>query len=93
MRGKAWVPLPFFADSWITPAYAGKSGRGSTGGFLYRDHPRLCGEKLALAGQFTGKIGSPPPMRGKDTSAASVMPSWGITPAYAGKSTDGTVAI
>ena len=28
-------------------------------------------------------------MRGKDTSAASVMPSWGITPAYAGKSTDG----
>ena len=86
MRGKAWVPLPFFADSWITPAYAGKSGRGSTGGFLYRDHPRLCGEKHLPS--IVNKVlkGSPPPMRGKGQMAVQVNRENRITPAYAGKS-------
>ena len=46
MRGKGqhqYIPVQ---ERGITPAYAGKSGRGSAGGFLYRDHPRLCGEKF-----------------------------------------------
>ena len=29
----------------ITPAYAGKSGRGSQKPASREDHPRLCGEK------------------------------------------------
>ena len=45
MRGKVGNALSKLASSRITPAYAGKSGRGSAGGFLHRDHPRLCGEK------------------------------------------------
>ena len=66
MRGKAQNKLFWFVHFGITPAYAGKSIIHHSGTFVKRDHPRLCGEKLALAGQFTGKVGSPPPMRGKE---------------------------
>ena len=33
---------------------------------VFRDHPRLCGEKTSLRCQGGTKSGSPPPMRGKE---------------------------
>ena len=45
MRGKVQSGEAVTQICGITPAYAGKSGRCSTGCFLHRDHPRLCGEK------------------------------------------------
>ena len=50
------------------------------------DHPRLCGEKQQL--EYSTKLdkGSPPPMRGKETSGRNRSAAAGITPAYAGKS-------
>ena len=45
MRGK----VPQFSQiqicDGITPAYAGKSRYLCNVGYLWRDHPRLCGEK------------------------------------------------
>ena len=67
MRGKVPEHLADKIAHRITPAYAGKSGKAPAETERQRDHPRLCGEKLALAGKFTGKVGSPPPMRGKVT--------------------------
>ena len=70
----------------ITPAYAGKRSRQYASAVLFRDHPRLCGEKRQNQSNITQSGGSPPPMRGKDTPAGAASPPAGITPAYAGKS-------
>ena len=69
----------------ITPAYAGKSRRGSAGCFLHRDHPRLCGEKSSMYVLVIPSAGSPPPMRGKARANLGYGNKIGITPAYAGK--------
>ena len=52
------------------------------------DHPRLCGEKQTGAESEEMLPGSPPPMRGKASGFDSVTAVFGITPAYAGKSTN-----
>ena len=86
MRGKAARNRIRLWRRRITPAYAGKS----FGDYLIdndiKDHPRLCGEKLAFAYPRTFAIGSPPPMRGKVIEACRKYNADRITPAYAGKS-------
>ena len=52
----------------------------------YRDHPRLCGEKVPSRCKMTHSFGSPPPMRGKAYHGKTYSSTLGITPAYAGKS-------
>ena len=71
---------------WITPAYAGKSLQPARSSQLRRDHPRLCGEKDLTKDTLHWYKGSPPPMRGKGTQQTQNGGDWGITPAYAGKS-------
>ena len=65
MRGKAVNAHVTFLHVGITPAYAGKSQRLPPAEYPDQDHPRLCGEKLETRHDFTEKLGSPPPMRGK----------------------------
>ena len=74
-------PLRF----WITPAYAGKSGFGSSSSAECWDHPRVCGEKWRIRWKNTQTTGSPPRMRGKAMPRLFLFPFWRITPAYAGK--------
>ena len=50
----------------ITPAYAGKSAEDTTQLCCHGDHPRLCGEKETNAQKIKERLGSPPPMRGKE---------------------------
>ena len=69
----------------ITPAYAGKRSCARCGILIFRDHPRLCGEKIVLHWEKSITIGSPPPMRGKARKFHFTTSSSGITPAYAGK--------
>ena len=45
MRGKAGCKISRLRCGRITPAYAGKSGSHTSNKIIYRDHPRLCGEK------------------------------------------------
>ena len=52
---------------------------------IYRDHPRVCGEKSKPATVQAGHKGSPPRMRGKDFPHSFQHFHIGITPAYAGK--------
>ena len=70
----------------ITPAYAGKS----FGSFCFlsfrQDHPRVCGEKQAAVALPQPVLGSPPRMRGKAQGQVMAGFAFGITPAYAGKS-------
>ena len=87
MRGKGIKRGRFLAPIRITPAYAGKSLRRAPQRPLYRDHPRVCGEKFLTAKALCLPPGSPPRMRGKAGSVALPVRCSGITPAYAGKST------
>ena len=65
MRGKVVVPVKSSACCRITPAYAGKSCPAVYGNRLAQDHPRVCGEKVAIARLLPCLLGSPPRMRGK----------------------------
>ena len=86
MRGKAWLLYHRGELFRITPAYAGKSADRQVVIVRQWDHPRLCGEKPALAGATRCISGSPPPMRGKVDQQSMLCSCKGITPAYAGKS-------
>ena len=85
MRGKVLVGVVLPQCDRITPAYAGKSRTHTAVSSAYKDHPRLCGEKLLPALHTTSMLGSPPPMRGKVDVEFKSGESRGITPAYAGK--------
>ena len=52
----------------------------------HRDHPRVCGEKSPFSLFRPPHLGSPPRMRGKGISCCCRKRPGGITPAYAGKS-------
>ena len=85
MRGKVRMHEGKLAMDRITPAYAGKRSCARCGILIFRDHPRLCGEKIVLHWEKSITIGSPPPMRGKARKFHFTTSSSGITPAYAGK--------
>ena len=87
MRGKVGTLHCKSSVNGITPAYAGKSARWSGLRGLDRDHPRVCGEKVALLRIKPLTLGSPPRMRGKVYKQLKEVSQYGITPAYAGKST------
>ena len=65
MRGKDIAEPETCPQIGITPAYAGKSFATISSEAPFRDHPRLCGEKLPAISLDTYTSGSPPPMRGK----------------------------
>ena len=86
MRGKGRRNGRAFPGNGITPAYAGKSADEETFGYQEAYHPRVCGEKRSCHQPECLRPGSPPRMRGK-VSVFSLPPTtFGITPAYAGKS-------
>ena len=65
MRGKELTSSSGIQQIRITPAYAGKRVFCLTKEQVYKDHPRLCGEKRQSSGGGGRRVGSPPPMRGK----------------------------
>ena len=86
MRGKVSGSTQQQRRRRITPAYAGKSGNVDHDYAYIEDHPRLCGEKKKSGYSCAKHVGSPPPMRGKDSRCSELACDAGITPAYAGKS-------
>ena len=86
MRGKVGLLVLSLKTTRITPAYAGKSGSYTSNKIVYRDHPRLCGEKYFCTVCIMRTKGSPPPMRGKVSFRFFYGGILRITPAYAGKS-------
>ena len=65
VRGKVSCTRPLVRTERITPACAGKSYGAQTPSGGYGDHPRVCGEKFALATLHWLMRGSPPRVRGK----------------------------
>ena len=85
MRGKGPCQALRHDVDGITPAYAGKSSGCCRTQSPYRDHPRLCGEKVVKKLAKMLREGSPPPMRGKVVPSTPKRKTMRITPAYAGK--------
>ena len=85
MRGKVSGQRRFYGKAGITPAYAGKSVSLNVLTPVFRDHPRVCGEKCKPECPDPCISGSPPRMRGKAHRASGRNGFCGITPAYAGK--------
>ena len=90
MRGKVYKITPPWFSIRITPAYAGKRRCPRFRPGKTRDHPRVCGEKFYVDEVLPGDTGSPPRMRGKVSELRSQNEAAGITPAYAGKSSEDT---
>ena len=88
MRGKVRELLFSFHCARITPAYAGKSAANTWITNKIKDHPRVCGEKFAVAVAPPSAVGSPPRMRGKARTGSRLKGRCRITPAYAGKRDD-----
>ena len=85
VRGKAANGSSWGNQMGITPACAGKSLRSHLRETVHRDHPRVCGEKVAALCVEPLVQGSPPRVRGKDTVTSHDREAVGITPACAGK--------
>ena len=90
MRGKDVPRIVHVSNQRITPAYAGKRYSFEPATRSKRDHPRLCGEKDQNQRSKILFLGSPPPMRGKGKYHIISGLLLRITPAYAGKRTEGS---
>ncbi len=88
MRGKVCFLGCISVLTGITPAYAGKSAQLEGASPLAQDHPRVCGEKRDFSRLPPFLQGSPPRMRGKGERKRRHSNPRGITPAYAGKSSE-----
>ena len=65
VRGKVCHTMAEAKGLGITPAYAGKSRCNLPSTAPWKDHPRVCGEKVKKGFDGVYQKGSPPRMRGK----------------------------
>ena len=84
-RGRLPEVQPFEFQSGITPAFAGKAHFQHVGRMHLGDHPRVRGEGASSSGSSTMERGSPPRSRGRRFWRLEDAPTFGITPAFAGK--------
>ena len=87
MRGKLAGCVNRLDCFGITPADAGKTGRRKAFQEPTKDHPRGCGENNGFRSMYYDYAGSPPRMRGKQSSESEDKRPLRITPADAGKTT------
>ena len=85
VRGKLCAVCVKLSLPGITPAGAGKTWTMEHLPAMDEDHPRRCGENLAVGDAAAVKEGSPPQVRGKRLRNHRGRAEPGITPAGAGK--------
>ena len=90
-RGKVQLVECILARAGITPAWAGKSCVLGLCFELFKDHPRVGGEKAGRAPRVQQQPGSPPRGRGKAAEVTATESWTRITPAWAGKRLQHTV--
>ena len=83
-RGIRFKIILFTNSNRITPACAGNTLSGASGGAAYKDHPRLRGEYVLATVEIIEAEGSPPLARGIHSTIFAKFPVLRITPACAG---------
>ena len=84
MRGTPVLLRCIVTHGGIIPAYAGNTPKDRQRLGIHRDHPRVCGEHVALQTPYGHGEGSSPRMRGTQAVMVVGASAWGIIPAYAG---------
>ena len=84
MRGTAPGQIVKSSYTGITPACAGNRRCSALAPGLNRDHPRVCGEQSSRCTPRARPSGSPPRVRGTDSSITGINAANRITPACAG---------
>ena len=84
MRGAHEVDEHVALGQGIIPADAGSTGQRQGSAVRRGDHPRGCGEHLAVLSAEAGLLGSSPRMRGALTLCVANSRRAGIIPADAG---------
>ena len=92
MRGQLFRNLITGSGKGITPADAGTTGFIHERNRLSPDHPRGCGDNARRIDQRLINVGSPPRMRGQQSSGQNEPRLRGITPADAGTTSAGQAA-
>ena len=92
VRGKLAFARTQASQDGITPAGAGKTCFRIGGFVVHLDHPRRCGENLLYLNHEDLQVGSPPQVRGKLEPVGISEQFDRITPAGAGKTTEGAFA-
>ena len=93
MRGKPQQGCRTRRCGGITPADAGKTRLTHRCRLFEPDHPRGCGENIASVYMSRSRRGSPPRMRGKLCQLRVSTLEHRITPADAGKTTNGAKVV
>ena len=84
LRGTRGRALRKSHRSGIIPALAGNTDEAARGEFQTGDHPRACGEHMAMDAMNDSWEGSSPRLRGTHTATRDMPESFGIIPALAG---------
>ena len=77
----------------ITPACAGRTFMISIRPAPSRDHPRVCGKNSSSSSIISQSLGSPPRVREEPIFLLTSSNRWGITPACAGRTQNGKLAL
>ena len=85
MRGKRTTDDTVEPEQRNIPAYAGKTVANFSASAWGQEHPRVCGENVALQHGAVAVLGTSPRMRGKRTAQMGFLRVRGNIPAYAGK--------
>ena len=85
VRGKRIPPHQGEEARRLIPARAGKTQGGSPVSWIWRAHPRACGENLMSTRVVAATAGSSPRVRGKPGDQGLRLPREGLIPARAGK--------
>ena len=92
MRGAPGQVTFICAAAGIIPAYAGSTLMSAAENDVAWDHPRVCGEHIAVALALMSGMGSSPRMRGAHGHERDLRIGGGIIPAYAGSTCRGCSA-
>ena len=84
-RGERGTPPRHPAESWTTPACAGRTARRAGPQRRATDHPRLRGENAITAWNAIKPVGPPPPARGERRPSSARTRRARTTPACAGR--------
>ena len=84
VRGHAFPDIQCTSCHGITPAGAGTCKSWTPKATSIQDHPRGCGDMTDERGQWSGKVGSPPRVRGHVVIDEDGIDQGRITPAGAG---------
>ena len=89
MRGKVTLLYALADKEGITPAYAGKRSSHAPRACIYRDHPRVCGEKSLSVLAHGQALRITPAYAGKSKSAAPLISRAGDHPRVCGEKSSG----